>query len=211
MTEANTWIVVINLHRNCSLSNMFDLPKYGGSLLKMKLRATLDSSCPRRYCTEYDRAIIDITLHAAENEDQNHSCPMREKEDGRVLSLAWMKPRWKPARELDWGIWYQGTGLADAQNAYHSPPGTATVTVWKSLEILVYSRSHLKLLQTLNILDDKAAGPGVKGLYKSKDSICTPEVGLKSILWQEQLVVAPPQNRCPRWSYSPSTVLPGLP
>ena len=93
MTEANTWIVVINLHRNCSLSNMFDLPKYGGSLLKMKLKATLDSSCPRRYCTEYDRAIIDITLHAAENEDQNHSCPRREKKDGRVLSLAWMKPR----------------------------------------------------------------------------------------------------------------------
>jgi len=28
------------------LSNMFELPKYGGSLLKMKLRVTLNSSCP---------------------------------------------------------------------------------------------------------------------------------------------------------------------
>ena len=130
------------------------------------------SSCPRRHCKRYDRAINDISLRAAENEDQIHSCPRREKKDGRVLSLAWMKPRWKPAWELDyWGVWYQGIGLDNAQNAYHSPPGAATVTVWKSLEVLVYSRNRLKLLQTLNSLDDKAAGPGMKGLHKKKDSI----------------------------------------
>ena len=127
------------------------------------------SSCPRRHCKRYDRAINDISLRAAENEDQIHSCPRREKKDGRVLSLAWMKPRWKPAWELDyWGVWYQGIGLDNAQNAYHSPPGAATVTVWKSLEVLVYSRNRLKLLQTLNSLDDKAAGPGMQGLHKKR-------------------------------------------
>jgi len=71
----------------------YELPKHGGSLLKMKLRVTLNSSCPRRHYTKYDRAIIDTKLQVAGNEDQNHSCPMQEKEDERVLSLAWMKRR----------------------------------------------------------------------------------------------------------------------
>ena len=65
-----------------------------------------------RDCTKYDRTIIVTAMQAAENEDQIHSCPMREKKDVRVLSLAWMMPRWKPARagllrnfdtrDLDW-------------------------------------------------------------------------------------------------------------
>ena len=46
-----------------------------------------------RHCSKYDRAFIDISLQAAEIEDQNRSCPRREKKDGRVLSLASMKPR----------------------------------------------------------------------------------------------------------------------
>ena len=46
------------------------------------------------------RATIDILAPAAENEDQNHNCPRREMNDGRVSSLAWMMARWKPAREL---------------------------------------------------------------------------------------------------------------
>ena len=77
-----------NMHRYCSLGNMFELLKYGGSPLKMKFQ-----SHSWRDCTKYDRAIIVITLQAAENEDQIHSCPMREKKDASVLSLAWMKPR----------------------------------------------------------------------------------------------------------------------
>jgi len=135
------------------------------------VQSCIHSSFPRRHNTKCDRAIIDTKLQAAGNVDQIHSRPRREKKDGRVLSLAWMKHRWKP-------------------------PGTATVTVWKNLEVLVYNRNHLKLLQSLNSLDDKAAGP---------------EVGLKSGLWQEQLVVALPQNRYPRWSCCPRTALPGLP
>ena len=39
----------------------------------------------------------------------------------------------------------------------------------------------------------------------------TPEVGPKSGLWQEQLVMALPQNRYLRLSSSPRTALPGLP
>jgi len=171
MKEAKTWIVMNKMHRYCSLGNKFELLKYGSSTLKWSVGSHTHSSCPRRHCTRYDRAINDISLRAAENEDQIHSRPRREKKDGRVLSLAWMKPRWKP-------------------------PGAATVTVWKSLEVLVYSRNRLKLLQTLNSLDDKAVGP---------------EVGSKSGLWQQQLVVALPQNRCLRLSSSPRTALPGLP
>ena len=40
--------------------------------------------------TKYNRAIIDdVSPQADENEDQNHSCPRREKKDGK----AWMMPR----------------------------------------------------------------------------------------------------------------------
>ena len=168
MKEAKTWIVMNNMHRYCSLGNKFEPLKYGSSTLKWSVGSHTHSSCPRRHCTRYDRAINDISLRAAENEDQNHNCPRREMNDGRVSSLAWMMPRWKPARELH----YQGTGLNDAQNGYHSPPGAAKVIVWKNLEVLVYSRNHLRSLQTLNNLDDKAAGPGIK-VYRSKDSIWT--------------------------------------
>ena len=80
---------------------MFDLPKYGGIPLKNDVQSCTHSSFPRRHYTKYDRAIIDTKLQAAGNEDQIHSRPRREKKDGRVLSLAWMKRRCKPARELD--------------------------------------------------------------------------------------------------------------
>jgi len=86
MKEEKTWIVMNNMRRYCSLGNMFELLKYGGNPLKLKFRVT-------HSVTKYDRAVIAISLQAAENEDQIHSCPMQEKKDVRVLSLAWMKPR----------------------------------------------------------------------------------------------------------------------
>ena len=39
--RSKTWIVMINLHRYCSLGNMFELLKYGDSPLKMKFRVIL--------------------------------------------------------------------------------------------------------------------------------------------------------------------------
>jgi len=91
MKEAKTR-VVITMCTDIAVWAMFQLLKCGGNPLKTKFRVTL-SSCPGRHCTKCDRAIIDISLQAAENEDQIRSYPTREKEDGRVLSLAWVTPR----------------------------------------------------------------------------------------------------------------------
>ena len=102
MREAKTWIKMNNLHSCCSLGNMFELRKYGGSPLKMKFKVTLTLLVPGATVQNMTRAIIDISLQAAENEDQNHSCPRQEERYGRVLSLAWMMPRWKPVRGLDY-------------------------------------------------------------------------------------------------------------
>ena len=93
MREAKTWIKMNNLHSCCSLGNMFELRKYGGSPLKMKFKVTLTLLVPGATVQNMTRAIIDISLQAAENEDQIRSYPTREKEDGRVLSLAWVTPR----------------------------------------------------------------------------------------------------------------------
>ena len=72
---------------------MFELLKYGGNPLKMKFRVTLTSLVPGVSVQNMTTATIDILAPAAENEDQNHNCPRREMNDGRVSSLAWMMPR----------------------------------------------------------------------------------------------------------------------
>ena len=95
---------------------------------------------------------------------------------------SWAWPGWSLAENLQEsliieGFRHQGLGLGDAQNAYHSPPGAPTVTVWKNVEVLVYNRNHPKFLQTLNNRGDKAAGPGMQGLHK-KDSIWTEHLKL---------------------------------
>ena len=92
MKEAKTWIVMNNMHRYCSLGNV-SAAEVWRQPAENEIQSHTHSSCPRRHCTKCDRAIIDVSLQVAENEDQIHSCPTREKEDGRVLSLAWMKPR----------------------------------------------------------------------------------------------------------------------
>ena len=72
---------------------MFELLKYGGSPLKMKFIVTITALVPGVTIQNMTRAIDDVSLQAAENEDQIRSCPRREKKDGRVLSLVWMKSR----------------------------------------------------------------------------------------------------------------------
>ena len=165
--------------RYCSLGNMFGLLKYGGNQLKMK---------------SHSQVLSQASLYKIWQELLSIYWRRRLKMRTRIiivpgerwttgLSRAW--PGWCLAENLQesfiWGIWYQGTGLNDAQNGYHSPPGAAKVTVWKNLEVLVYSRNRPMSLQTLNNLDDRAAGPGIK-VYRSKDFIWTEHLKLARCL-----------------------------
>jgi len=92
MKEAKTR-VVITICTDIAVRAMFQLLKCDGNPLKMKFRVTPTVLVPGVTIQNVTRAIDAVSLQAAENEDQSHSCPRQEKKDGRVLSLVWMKSR----------------------------------------------------------------------------------------------------------------------